>query len=80
MQGRFRWIENLRCDFIVTSWIQNSNSVKLAEALIYNTSVKELWNEIEEWYRESNGSLIFQIQKKISSIMKDNVCVTFYQA
>lgn len=68
-----------KCDFMVTSWILNSISKELEEAFIYIASTKELWDKIAERYDESNGPLIFQIQREInSSIQGDDESISMY--
>ncbi|VFQ88089.1 unnamed protein product [Cuscuta campestris] len=61
-----------RCDNMVFSWILNSMQPDLAEAFLYAKSSEELWNELEERFGESNGPLIYQIEKKIADIKQNN--------
>ncbi|VFQ94335.1 unnamed protein product [Cuscuta campestris] len=67
-----------RCDNMVFSWILNSIQSDLAEAFLYATSSEELWNELEERFGESNGPLIYQIEKKIADIRQNNDFVGAY--
>ncbi|VFQ95873.1 unnamed protein product [Cuscuta campestris] len=67
-----------RCDNMVFSWILNSIQSDLAEAFLYATSSEELWNELEERFGESNGPLIYQIEKKITDIRQNNDSVGAY--
>ncbi|VFQ73338.1 unnamed protein product [Cuscuta campestris] len=46
-----------RCDNMVFSWILHSIQPDLAEAFLYASSSAELWKELEERFRQSNGPL-----------------------
>ena len=63
---------------MITSWILNSVSKDIVEAFLYTTSGKELWDEITEIFGESNGPLLYQIQREISSISQGNEYVAKY--
>ncbi|PWA95700.1 DNA-binding pseudobarrel domain-containing protein [Artemisia annua] len=56
---------------MVTCWILNSMTAELAEAILYAQSAAELWKEITERYGQSNGSLIYHLQRELS-----NCCFT----
>ncbi|XP_012065914.1 uncharacterized protein LOC105629006 [Jatropha curcas] len=63
---------------MVTSWILNVISKDLVEAFLYTTTAHELWSEIKERLGESDGPLIYQIQRKIASISQENDSVSVY--
>ena len=67
-----------RVNYMVTSWILNSISKDIVESFLYLTSAKELWDEIAERYGESNGPLLYQIQRDIASITQGNDSVARY--
>ncbi|XP_010251928.1 PREDICTED: uncharacterized protein LOC104593656 [Nelumbo nucifera] len=67
-----------RVNCMVTSWILNSISKDLVEAFLYTSNARELWCELEERYGESNGPLLYQIQREISSITQGTMTVTQY--
>ncbi|GJZ81594.1 retrovirus-related pol polyprotein from transposon TNT 1-94 [Tanacetum coccineum] len=60
-----RWI---RCDYMVTCWILNSMVTELSDAFLYAQSACELWKEIAERYGQSNGPLIYQLERELSKI------------
>ncbi|XP_058006476.1 uncharacterized protein LOC131181632 [Hevea brasiliensis] len=62
-----------RCDYVVTSRILNSISKNIAEDFIYTTSSKEMWDEISERFGESNRPMIYQLQRKVSSVSQENI-------
>lgn len=51
---------------MVLSWLLNSSCKEIAESLVHTRSARDLWIEIEARYGESNGPLIYHIQKEIS--------------
>ncbi|VFQ89445.1 unnamed protein product [Cuscuta campestris] len=67
-----------RCDNMTFSWILNSIQPDLAEAFLYANSSHELWNELMERFGESNGPLIYQIEKKIADLKQKNDSVGTY--
>ncbi|GJZ92582.1 retrovirus-related pol polyprotein from transposon TNT 1-94 [Tanacetum coccineum] len=69
-----RWI---RCDYMVTCWIFNSMVAELSDAFLYAHSAYELWKEIIERYGQSNGPLIYQLERiksDNSSKMRECTC------
>jgi len=60
-----QWI---RCDSMVLSWLLNSMMPELAEAFLYVDSTQELWSELTERFGDSNGPLLYQLQKEISEL------------
>ncbi|GJX77550.1 G2/mitotic-specific cyclin-2 isoform X2 [Tanacetum coccineum] len=55
-----RWV---RCDYMVTCLILNSMVAELSDAFLYTQSASELWKEIGERYGQSNGPLVFQLER-----------------
>ncbi|GKB71281.1 pyridoxal 5'-phosphate synthase-like subunit PDX1.2 [Tanacetum coccineum] len=62
-----RWI---RCDYMVTCWILNLMVTELSDAFLYAQSVSELWKEIAERYGQSNGPLVYQLERELNSNSK----------
>ncbi|KAH0723380.1 hypothetical protein KY289_006424 [Solanum tuberosum] len=67
-----------RCDDMVTSWILNSLSPDLRDGLQYVNNAKELWEELEDPYDQTNGCKLYQIQKKINDLVQRNLDITGY--
>ncbi|KAL0462236.1 UNVERIFIED_CONTAM: hypothetical protein Slati_0111300 [Sesamum latifolium] len=59
-----QWIRN---DCMVRSWILNSISKEIVEAFLYTSSAHELWEELASRYGESNGPMVYQLQREIAS-------------
>ncbi|XP_019053042.1 PREDICTED: uncharacterized protein LOC104595553 isoform X2 [Nelumbo nucifera] len=67
-----------RVNCMVTSWILKSISKEIVEAFLYTTTAKELWEVIKERFGESNGSLLYQIQREISTISQGTMSIVKY--
>ncbi|XP_016512714.1 uncharacterized protein LOC107829760 [Nicotiana tabacum] len=67
-----------RCDDMVTSWILNSLSRDLANSLQYVSDAKELWQELEDRYDQTNGAKLYQLQKEINDLSQGALDITGY--
>ncbi|PWA74191.1 hypothetical protein CTI12_AA255210 [Artemisia annua] len=70
-----RWI---RCDYMVTCWILNSMVTEFSDAFLYSQSACELWREIRERYGQSNGPLVYQLERELSKITQGNLSIASY--
>ena len=70
-----QWI---KCDYMVASWLLNSIVPELADAFLYANSARELWDELIERFGQSNGPLLYQIQKEIKDLYQGNDNVAMY--
>ncbi|XP_075095523.1 uncharacterized protein LOC142173773 [Nicotiana tabacum] len=50
-----------RCNDIVLSWLLNSLSKEIAESVLYSQSAKDLWSDLEDRLRQTNGVTLFQL-------------------
>ncbi|KAL2224072.1 UNVERIFIED_CONTAM: hypothetical protein Sindi_2933500, partial [Sesamum indicum] len=69
------WRKN---DYMVVSWILNSITKEITEDFLYADSARDLWVELETPFGESNGPLLYQIQRDITSISQKNMNVAVY--
>ncbi|XP_075074599.1 uncharacterized protein LOC142162175 [Nicotiana tabacum] len=67
-----------RCDYMVTSWILNSLSKDLADSLQYVNDAKELWQELEDMYDQTNSVKLYQLQKDINDLSQGTLDITCY--
>lgn len=67
-----------RCDDMVTSWILNSLSKELTDSLQYVNDAKELWQELEDRYDQTNGAKLYQLQKEINDLSQGTLDITGY--
>ncbi|KAL0384763.1 UNVERIFIED_CONTAM: Retrovirus-related Pol polyprotein from transposon RE1 [Sesamum radiatum] len=65
-------------DSMVMSWILNAISKKISKAFLYTKSSRQLWLDLEERYGESNGPLVYQLQRAIASIRQGTHTVIEY--
>ncbi|KAL2237703.1 uncharacterized protein LOC110011372 [Sesamum indicum] len=70
-----QWRKN---DYMVVSWILNSITKEITEDFLYADSARDLWVELEMRFGESNGPLLYQIQRDITSISQKNMNVAVY--
>ncbi|KAL2236391.1 UNVERIFIED_CONTAM: Retrovirus-related Pol polyprotein from transposon RE1 [Sesamum indicum] len=65
-------------DCTVRTWILNTISKDLVNAYLYANSSRDLWMELEARYGECDGTLLYKLQREISSISQGNMSVTVY--
>lgn len=68
----------LKVDSIIFSWLLNSISKELVDALLYVAIAQDLWFELEKRFNECNGPLMYQLKRKISSFFQENMHVIVY--
>lgn len=67
-----------KVDCLVRSWILNSITKDIVEAFLYVDTARELWDELKERFDECNGPLLYQIQRKISTVTQGSLTVAQY--
>uniref|UniRef100_A0A7C9D2G2 Retrotransposon Copia-like N-terminal domain-containing protein n=1 Tax=Opuntia streptacantha TaxID=393608 RepID=A0A7C9D2G2_OPUST len=70
-----QWI---KCDSMVVSWLLNSMVPDLSEAFLYVNTAQELWDELSERFGESNGPLLYQLEKDIADLYQGSDSVAVY--
>ena len=50
----------------------------LSEAFLYVNSAQELWEELTERFGESNGPLLYHLEKEITDLYQGSDSVTAY--
>lgn len=63
---------------ILASWIMNSVSKEIAASIVYKGSVKEVWKELEERFKQSNGPQVFQLRKELLTTSQGSMSVETY--
>lgn len=63
---------------MVTYWLLNSISKDTVDKFLYTCFAKKLWDEIKDRIEESNGSLLYQLKREISSFTYANLNVVVY--
>ncbi|XP_020547168.1 uncharacterized protein LOC110011437 [Sesamum indicum] len=69
------WNKN---DCMVFSWILSAIAKEIAQAFLYAESARDLWVELETRFGDSNGPLLYQIQRDIASVSQKNMIVAAY--
>ncbi|XP_020552460.1 uncharacterized protein LOC110012589 [Sesamum indicum] len=69
------WRKN---DCMVFSWILSAVAKEIAEAFLCAESARDLWVELETRFGDSNGPLLYQIQREIASVSQKNMIVAAY--
>ncbi|KAL2246907.1 UNVERIFIED_CONTAM: hypothetical protein Sindi_2543000, partial [Sesamum indicum] len=64
-------------DCMVRTWILNTISKDLVNAYLYASSSRNIWLDLEARYGECDGTLLYKLQREISSICKLCVHVAF---
>ncbi|KAF3618019.1 putative filament-like plant protein 6-like [Capsicum annuum] len=67
-----------RCNDMVTSWILNSLSKDLSDSLQFVINAKELWDELEARYDQTNGARLYQLQQEINNLTQGTLDITGY--
>ncbi|KAK4406634.1 hypothetical protein Sango_0669900 [Sesamum angolense] len=67
--------EWIRIDCMIITWILNSVSKEIVDAFIYATSTRALWLEFEARYGGSNGPMIYNLEREISSISQGDMSI-----
>ncbi|KAL2246003.1 UNVERIFIED_CONTAM: Retrovirus-related Pol polyprotein from transposon TNT 1-94 [Sesamum indicum] len=70
-----QWI---RTDYMVTSWILNSISKDIVESFLYTNTSRELWLELESRFGQTNGPMIYQLKRDLSSTLQGSMSVSTY--
>lgn len=63
---------------MVISWILNALTKKKTESVLYSTTSKEIWGELDEQFGQSNGAQLFQIQKELNQISQGSSSIAVY--
>ncbi|XP_060210463.1 uncharacterized protein LOC132637387 [Lycium barbarum] len=67
-----------RCNDMVKAWIINSLTRDIAISVMCLPTAKEIWSDINDRFRQSNGSKYIQIQREISSTSQGSSDIATY--
>ncbi|KAK4386152.1 hypothetical protein Sango_2485800 [Sesamum angolense] len=67
-----------RVDCMVFSWLLNSLSKEIAEAFLYATSTQDFWQELESRFGDSNGPMLYEFQREITSLSQGDMSISAY--
>ncbi|XP_070029646.1 uncharacterized mitochondrial protein AtMg00810-like [Nicotiana sylvestris] len=55
---------------MVTHWLLNSLSKEIGESVIYSKFARDLWNNLEHRFWQTNGAKLYQQEKEISMLVQ----------
>lgn len=67
-----------RANDMVISWILSSLHRGIAASVIYYSTAKEIWSELEERLAQTNGARLFQIQRELNSVSQASDSIASY--
>ena len=62
-----------RNNAMVLSWLLNSLSESIRNSVLYFETAKELWNDLEEMFGQSNKARLFQVQKDVTCLSQEDL-------
>ncbi|KAL0392756.1 UNVERIFIED_CONTAM: hypothetical protein Sradi_2498400 [Sesamum radiatum] len=63
---------------MVVSWLLNSTSKDIAKAFLYPTLARDLWQELEARFGDSNGPMVYEFQREIASLTQGDLTMSSY--
>lgn len=63
---------------MILSWILNSPTLDLADTVIYLITAQEIWQDLQDYFSQSNAPRIFQIKRDIACLTRDHMIVVAY--
>ncbi|KAJ0855244.1 putative transcription factor interactor and regulator CCHC(Zn) family [Helianthus annuus] len=67
-----------RCNSVVLSWLLNSVSEELYLGQVFSKLVSEVWIDLKETYDKVDGSIVYDLYKKINCITQSGSSVSEY--
>ncbi|XP_071695572.1 uncharacterized protein [Rutidosis leptorrhynchoides] len=67
-----------RCNSVVLYWILNSVSEELFSGQVFSKLAKTVWDELKETYDKIDGSITFNLHKKINTITQNGDSLSDY--
>ncbi|KAJ0949034.1 putative retrotransposon gag domain, retrotransposon Copia-like protein [Helianthus annuus] len=67
-----------RCNSVVLSWLLNSVSEELYLGQVFSKLASEVWTDLKETYDKVDGSIVYDLYKKINCITQSGSSVSEY--
>ena len=67
-----------RCNAMVISWLLHSIRKDIATSVLFYSTAKQIWEELELRYGQSQGTKIFQVQREINNLSQGSLSVSEY--
>ncbi|KAJ0786024.1 putative RNA-directed DNA polymerase [Helianthus annuus] len=67
-----------RCNSVVLTWLLNSISEELFLGQVFSKLASEVWNDLKESFYKVDGSVVYDLYKKINNIAQNGSSVADY--
>ena len=67
-----------RCNDLVLSWITNCLSHQIYATVLYAHIAKEVWDDLQQRYSQSNGTRVHHLKQAIASLKQECLFVSDY--
>ncbi|MFS7950553.1 putative RNA-directed DNA polymerase [Helianthus anomalus] len=67
-----------RCNSVVLTWLLNSVSEELFLGQVFSKLAAEVWTDLKETYDKVDGSVVYDLYKKINSVSQNGSSVAEY--
>uniref|UniRef100_A0A2N9FY23 Reverse transcriptase Ty1/copia-type domain-containing protein n=1 Tax=Fagus sylvatica TaxID=28930 RepID=A0A2N9FY23_FAGSY len=67
-----------KCNDLVLSWITNCLSRGIHATVLYVYTAKEVWDDLQQRYTQSNGTRVHHLKQAIAAFKQDNLPVSLY--
>uniref|UniRef100_A0A251SMQ9 Putative gag-polypeptide of LTR copia-type n=1 Tax=Helianthus annuus TaxID=4232 RepID=A0A251SMQ9_HELAN len=67
-----------RCNSVVLTWLLNSVSEELFLGQVYSKLASEVWTDLKESFCRVDGSVVYDLYKKINSVSQNGTTVAEY--
>ncbi|KAJ0733050.1 putative RNA-directed DNA polymerase [Helianthus annuus] len=67
-----------RCNSVVLTWLLNSVSEELFLGQVFSKLASEVWTDLKETYDKVDGSVVYNLYKKINSVSQNGSSVAEY--
>uniref|UniRef100_A0A7C8Z3N9 Retrotransposon Copia-like N-terminal domain-containing protein n=1 Tax=Opuntia streptacantha TaxID=393608 RepID=A0A7C8Z3N9_OPUST len=67
-----------RCDKMVISWLLHAVEKKIADSILFSSSSRQIWLDLEQRFGQSDGTKFFQVKKDLYSISQGNRDIASY--
>jgi len=67
-----------RCDKMVISWLHHAVEKGISDSILFSSSSRQIWLDLEQRFGQSDGTRFFQVKKDLYSISQGNHDIAAY--
>lgn len=67
-----------RCNDMVISWLLNVVTPEITSSMVYSTTAKEIWSNLEIRFTQTNGPRLYQLRKDLVSLQQGTKSIIEY--